>query len=80
MILILLGILHPKHIIQATGHSGEKNLPTNIDGMTDFKGDLLCHSSEFLGAKENSQGKRAVVVGSCNSGHDIAQDFVSELT
>ncbi|KAF2682191.1 FAD/NAD(P)-binding domain-containing protein [Lentithecium fluviatile CBS 122367] len=66
--------VHPKHIIQATGHSGKKNFPT-MKGMDSFKGDRLCHSSEFLGAKLNSQGKKAVVVGCCNSGHDIAQDF-----
>jgi cation diffusion facilitator CzcD-associated flavoprotein CzcO len=66
--------LHPRHIIQATGHSGKKNFPT-IKGMQDFKGDRLCHSSEFPGAAPNAKGKKAIVVGCCNSGHDIAQDF-----
>ena len=66
--------LHPRHVIQATGHSGEKNFPS-IPGMSDFKGDRLCHSSQFTGAAENGQGKHAIVVGCCNSGHDIAQDF-----
>lgn len=66
--------LHPKHIIQATGHSGKKNLP-DIGGMAEFKGDRLCHSSEHPGASPDSKGKKAVVVGCCNSGHDIAQDF-----
>jgi cation diffusion facilitator CzcD-associated flavoprotein CzcO len=66
--------IHPSHIIQATGHSGKKNFP-EIPGMENFQGDRLCHSSEFPGAKPNSQGKKAVVVGCCNSGHDIAQDF-----
>jgi cation diffusion facilitator CzcD-associated flavoprotein CzcO len=46
-----------------------------MSGIKDFKGDVLCHSSEFVGAKPNSQGKKAIVVGCCNSGHDIAQDF-----
>jgi hypothetical protein len=36
---------------------------------------VLCHSSEFKGAKANSTGKKAIVVGCCNSGHDIAQDY-----
>ncbi|RFU29280.1 hypothetical protein B7463_g7071, partial [Scytalidium lignicola] len=67
--------LHPKHIIQATGHSGEKSFPSYIPGISEFKGDRLCHSSEFLGARSDGKGKRAVVVGSCNSAHDIAQDF-----
>ncbi|MCJ1449945.1 hypothetical protein MMC28_000273 [Mycoblastus sanguinarius] len=66
--------LHPRHVIQATGHSGEMSFP-KIKGMDDFKGDRLCHSSQFKGANSNSEGKRAIVVGCCNSGHDIAQDF-----
>ncbi len=66
--------LHPHHIIQATGHSGEMKMP-QIKGMDEFKGDRLCHSSQFKGANPNSKGKRAIVVGCCNSGHDIAQDF-----
>ena len=67
-------ILHPRHIVQATGHSGEMSFP-KIKGIDEFKGDRLCHSSQFKGANENSQGKKAIVVGCCNSGHDIAQDF-----
>lgn len=68
--------LHPRHIIQATGHSGEGLIP-DIKGMASFTGNL-CHSSKFKGAQFPPKGfgkKRAVVVGSCNSGHDIAQDF-----
>ncbi|KAI1860801.1 uncharacterized protein JN550_011263 [Neoarthrinium moseri] len=64
---------HPRHIIQATGHSGKKNFPT-IKGAESFKG-RLCHSSEFPGATPDSHGKHAIVVGCCNSGHDIAQDL-----
>ncbi|KAJ5774146.1 hypothetical protein N7457_009042 [Penicillium paradoxum] len=69
--------LHPRHVIQATGHSGKKNLPT-FEGMENFKGDRMCHSSEFSGANSESKGKKAVVVGSCNSAHDISQDFVEK--
>jgi len=67
--------LKPKHVIQATGHSGKKNFPSATKGLANFQGDVLCHSSEFKGANPASKGKKAVVVGSCNSGHDIAQDF-----
>ena len=66
--------LHPRHVVQATGHSGEMSFP-QIKGMEGFKGDRLCHSSQFKGANSNSEGKKAIVVGCCNSGHDIAQDF-----
>lgn len=69
--------MRPRHIIQATGHSGYKYVP-QIKGMDTFKGDRLCHSSDFPGAQENRQGKKAVIVGSCNSAHDIAQDFVEK--
>ena len=65
---------YPRHIIQATGHSGEKKFPA-IKGIENFKGERICHSSEFSGARPASKAKAAVVVGSCNSGHDIAQDF-----
>ena len=67
--------LHPRHVIMATGHSGEKNFPSHIEGIKDFKGDVLCHSSEFKGARMDGKGKKAIVVGCCNSGHDISQDF-----
>jgi cation diffusion facilitator CzcD-associated flavoprotein CzcO len=68
--------LHPKHVIQATGHSGKKNFPS-IKGMDNFKGHLLCHSSEFPGARSDSKGKnrKAIVVGCCNSGHDLSHSF-----
>jgi hypothetical protein len=68
---------HPRHIIQATGHSGKKNMPS-MTGIETFAGDRLCHSSEFPGAQSNSQGKKAIVVGSCNSAHDIAQDYLEK--
>ncbi|KAE8163682.1 hypothetical protein BDV40DRAFT_133871 [Aspergillus tamarii] len=65
---------NPRHVIQATGHSGKKNLP-DFKGVETFRGTRICHSSEFPGADPNSKGKKAVVVGSCNSGHDIAHDY-----
>lgn len=71
--------LRPKHIIQSTGHSGQANLPS-LPGMAEgaFKGDLLTHSSGFPGARADGTGtgKKAIVVGACNSAHDICQDYV----
>ncbi|EXM14939.1 dimethylaniline monooxygenase (N-oxide forming) [Fusarium oxysporum f. sp. vasinfectum 25433] len=71
--------LHPRHVIQATGHSGKKNVP-DIKGMSDFKGSRICHSSEFSVALEEQGrlGKKAAIIGSCNSAHDIAHDFVEK--
>ncbi|OTB06022.1 hypothetical protein M426DRAFT_56120 [Hypoxylon sp. CI-4A] len=67
-------VMHPKHVVQATGHSGKKNYP-NFKGQETFQGDVLCHSSDFRGAKKDGKGKKAVVVGACNSAMDISQDF-----
>ena len=65
-------VIHPRHIILASGHSGEPRVP-NFKGLETFKGDIH-HSSQHIGGSKYS-GKRAVIVGCCNSGHDIAQDF-----
>ncbi|OJA11568.1 hypothetical protein AZE42_07114 [Rhizopogon vesiculosus] len=45
----------------------------DIPGKASFKGSAV-HSSQFTSAA-NYIGKKAVVVGACTSGHDIAQDF-----
>ncbi|KAL3461168.1 hypothetical protein BJX64DRAFT_300196 [Aspergillus heterothallicus] len=66
-------VLRPRHVVQATGHSGKMNLPA-FNGVEAFQG-RVCHSSEFHGAEPEGQGRKAVVVGSCNSAHDIAQDY-----
>ncbi|KAI0132611.1 hypothetical protein BJ170DRAFT_680493 [Xylariales sp. AK1849] len=74
-------VLYPKHIVQATGHSGKKNQP-DLKGWENFKGDVICHSSEFKGAGKygngKGKGKKAVVIGSCNSAMDICQAFHEE--
>ncbi|EAA28753.1 FAD/NAD(P)-binding domain-containing protein [Neurospora crassa] len=71
--------VYPKHIIQCTGGSGKPNMPTSIPGITGgvFKGDRLCHSSQFTTATPLAKrgSKKAIVVGACNSSHDICQDF-----
>ncbi|PWN53375.1 flavin-binding monooxygenase-like protein [Violaceomyces palustris] len=67
--------LTPKHLILATGHSGEANIPT-FKGQEKFKG-KICHSSQHTTGADFTN-KKAIVVGCCNSGHDIAQDFVEQ--
>ncbi|KAL2129700.1 hypothetical protein VTI74DRAFT_7430 [Chaetomium olivicolor] len=71
---------HPKHIIIATGHSGRPYMP-DIPGEKNFRNfrgsGLYCHSADFPGAKPG-QGKKAVVVGACNSSMDICQDYVEK--
>lgn len=68
-------VLYPKHIIMATGHSGEPNIPT-IPGSDHFRGTVVHSSQHTTGGA--FKGKKAVVVGCCNSGHDIAQDFYEQ--
>jgi len=61
--------LKPKQLVMATGMSGKANMPS-FPGMEKFKGDQH-HSSEHPGPNKY-KGKRAVIVGSNNSAHDIA--------
>ena len=61
-------VLRPKQLVLATGMSGKANLP-KYPGMEKFKGDQH-HSSKHPGP-DAYKGKRAVVIGSNNSAHDI---------
>jgi putative flavoprotein involved in K+ transport len=61
-------ILRPKQLIFATGMSAKANMP-RFPGMDSFKGDQH-HSSKHPGP-DAYKGKKAVVVGSNNSAHDI---------
>lgn len=66
--------MHPRHVVLATGVSGIPSLP-DIAGLRDFAGKVM-HSSQYDDG-ENWKGKRAIVIGTGNSGHDIAQDLHS---
>ena len=60
--------LRPKQLVMATGMSGKKRMP-DFPGMDSFAG-VQQHSSEHDGP-EGWAGKKAVVIGSNNSAHDI---------
>ncbi len=64
--------LRPKHLVFATGMSAVPNLP-DYPGMSAFKGTQV-HSSQYKSGEE-WRGKRALVVGSNNSAHDICADL-----
>jgi hypothetical protein len=64
--------MHPRHIVMATGASGIPNLP-DIPTLRNFAGQVL-HSSQYTEG-DAWRGKSALVIGSGNSGHDIAQDL-----
>jgi cation diffusion facilitator CzcD-associated flavoprotein CzcO len=66
--------MHPRHVVMATGVSGIANVP-DIPTLRDFAGTVL-HSSQYNDGEEWN-GKAAVVIGTGNSGHDIAQDLHS---
>jgi len=61
-------VLRPKQLIMATGMSGKANVP-DFPGKETFRGDQH-HSSKHPGP-DAYRGKKAVVVGSNNSAHDI---------
>jgi thioredoxin reductase len=66
--------MHPRHIVMATGVSGIPNLP-DIPSLKNFQGTVL-HSSEYDDGAA-WRDKRVLVIGTGNSGHDIAQDLYS---
>ncbi|KAA8651972.1 hypothetical protein EYZ11_001733 [Aspergillus tanneri] len=66
--------IRPRHLVWCTGHSGEPKIPT-FPGQVQFKGTVY-HASQHNDASEHDvKGKKVVVVGTGNSGHDIAQNF-----
>ena len=71
--LLCVGILYPRHLIQATGLNGEPRIPP-IPGLDTFKGPVR-HSSEFKRGTAGDAGKKIVIVGTGVSGHDIAYDL-----
>ncbi|OBC12473.1 FAD-dependent oxidoreductase [Mycobacterium sp. 852013-50091_SCH5140682] len=62
--------LRPVHLVLATGMSGKPSIPT-LPGQEVFRGDQH-HSSHHPGP-DQYVGKRAVVIGSNNSAHDICK-------
>src|SRR5712671_1865348 len=66
--------MHPRHVVLATGVSGIPSVP-DIPSLRNFAGTIL-HSSQYNDGEE-WQGKKALVIGTGNSGHDIAQDLHS---
>jgi cation diffusion facilitator CzcD-associated flavoprotein CzcO len=66
--------MRPRHVVMATGASGIPCVP-DIPSLRNFRGKVL-HSSQYDDG-EAWAGKNVLVIGSGNSGHDIAQDLHS---
>lgn len=67
--------IKPQHIVFCTGHAGEPKVPSFPD-QENFTGTVY-HGSQHEDAtfQGNVAGKKVVVVGTGNSGHDIAQNY-----
>jgi len=64
--------VHPKHLVFANGLVGYPHIP-ELPGLKEFKGDVL-HTTEYTNGA-NWRGKKALVIGTGTSGHDVAQDL-----
>jgi putative flavoprotein involved in K+ transport len=64
--------MQPRHIVMATGASGIPIMP-KIPTLENFRGTVM-HSSQYVDGGA-WKGKRALIIGTGNSGHDIAQDL-----
>ena len=65
-------VMHPRHLIFATGVSSIPYFP-ELPGLDDFKGTVV-HSGAFDSA-EHWRDRKALVLGSGTSGHDVAQEL-----
>jgi cation diffusion facilitator CzcD-associated flavoprotein CzcO len=65
-------VMHPRHLIFATGVSSIPYTP-DLPGLADFAGTRV-HSGDFKNS-EQWKGRKALVLGSGTSGHDIAQEL-----
>ncbi|MGE0701897.1 MAG: flavin-containing monooxygenase [Hyphomicrobiaceae bacterium] len=65
-------ILRPRHIVFATGVSAVPIMP-NLPGIETFAGELM-HSAHY-NSGHKWKGKKGIVLGTGNSGHDVAHDL-----
>jgi cation diffusion facilitator CzcD-associated flavoprotein CzcO len=66
--------LKPRHVIVATGVSGIPVWPS-VSGLDTFAGTVM-HSGSYTSG-DAWKGRKALVLGTGNSGHDVAQDLCS---
>lgn len=66
-------VVRPKHVVMATGGvSGRKAYP-KLPGLDSFAG-TVAHSADVR-PNDSFSGKKAIVVGTSTSGHDIAREL-----
>ena len=64
--------VRPRHLIFANGLLGFPRIPV-LPGLKDFAGDVM-HSAEFTDGA-HWRGRKALVLGTGTSAHDVAQDL-----
>lgn len=65
-------VMRPRHLVFATGVSSIPVVP-ELPGLGDFRGAVMHSGAYTTGAAW--KGRRALVLGTGNSGHDVAQDL-----
>ena len=65
-------VIHPKHVVQATGVFGVPNRP-QLPGAERYTGTLI-HAEDY-GSGFPAEDARVLVVGTGSSGHDVAQNL-----
>jgi putative flavoprotein involved in K+ transport len=65
-------LVHPRHLVFATGVSSIPFTP-DLPGLKDFAG-VVSHSGAF-DHPEHWKGRKALVLGTGTSGHDVAQEL-----
>ncbi|TWH25024.1 flavin-containing monooxygenase [Rhodococcus rhodochrous] len=65
--------VRPRHVVLATGLSGTEPRVPEFEGTDLFRGEIL-HSGRYR-TEPARAGTSVVVIGTGNSGHDIAQDL-----
>jgi putative flavoprotein involved in K+ transport len=65
-------IMHPRHVVFCNGVSTVPKTP-DLPGLSEFRGTV--RHSGHAGSGTDWKGKRALVLGTGTSGHDVAQDL-----
>ncbi|UPK92622.1 hypothetical protein LCI18_003557 [Fusarium solani-melongenae] len=69
-------VIHPRHLMIATGISGTLPTVPEVKGMSEFtkNGGILVHSSRYQ-SDPTMRGKRCIVVGAATSAHDLCYEL-----
>ncbi|KRR17643.1 flavin-containing monooxygenase [Bradyrhizobium retamae] len=66
--------LHPRHVVLATGGFAPRKLYPKLEGIEYFRG-LAVHAADFKSSPD-LPGKKAIVIGTGTSGHDLSRELV----